>query len=135
MESSYGIGVKNRYELFYDDEEDPTELLRQQEEEKERRKAEKITSKDKPKRPGAQGSQASGERGCQENPKGSTDQQGARTERRTQGRQQASADSQAGPGGQVCRPRGAGQPAGLRGTEEPAQPRGSGACGRLGKPV
>ncbi|XP_049514908.1 plasminogen activator inhibitor 1 RNA-binding protein isoform X2 [Dermacentor silvarum] len=47
MESSYGIGVKNRYELFYDDEEDPTELLRQQEEEKERRKAEKSTAKDK----------------------------------------------------------------------------------------
>lgn len=55
MESSYGIGVKNRYELFYDDEEDPTELLRQQEEEKERRKAEKITSKDKPKGPAPKG--------------------------------------------------------------------------------
>ncbi|XP_037288030.2 uncharacterized protein LOC119180980 [Rhipicephalus microplus] len=51
MESSYGIGVKNRYELFYDDEEDPTELLRQQEEEKERRKAEKTTAKDKSKGP------------------------------------------------------------------------------------
>ncbi|KAL1425312.1 hypothetical protein MTO96_019286 [Rhipicephalus appendiculatus] len=51
MESSYGIGVKNRYELFYDDEEDPTELLRQQEEEKERRKAEKSTAKDKSKGP------------------------------------------------------------------------------------
>ncbi|XP_077561421.1 intracellular hyaluronan-binding protein 4.S-like isoform X1 [Haemaphysalis longicornis] len=49
MESSYGIGVKNRYELFYDDEEDPTELLRQQELEKERRKAEKTTTKDKSK--------------------------------------------------------------------------------------
>lgn len=55
MESSYGIGVKNRYELFYDDEEDPTELLRQQEEEKERRKAEKITSKDKAKGPAPKG--------------------------------------------------------------------------------
>lgn len=51
MESSYGIGVKNRYELFYDDEGDPTELLRQQEEEKERRKAEKTTAKDKTKGP------------------------------------------------------------------------------------
>ncbi|XP_064477051.1 SERPINE1 mRNA-binding protein 1-like isoform X2 [Ornithodoros turicata] len=49
MENSYGIGVKNRYELFYDDDEDPVELLRQQEEEKEKRKAEKITSKDKSK--------------------------------------------------------------------------------------
>lgn len=48
MENTYGIGVKNRYELFYNEEEDPLEILRQQEEEKERRKAEKL-QKDKTK--------------------------------------------------------------------------------------
>ncbi|GFX63301.1 HABP4_PAI-RBP1 domain-containing protein [Trichonephila clavipes] len=49
MENAYGIGVKNRYELFYDDDVDPLELLRQKEEEKERRKAEKSNPKDKSK--------------------------------------------------------------------------------------
>uniref|UniRef100_A0A1W7RA01 Plasminogen activator inhibitor 1 RNA-binding protein n=1 Tax=Hadrurus spadix TaxID=141984 RepID=A0A1W7RA01_9SCOR len=48
MENTYGIGVKNRYELFYNEEEDPLEILKQQEEEKERRKAEKL-QKDKSK--------------------------------------------------------------------------------------
>ncbi|GFY57318.1 HABP4_PAI-RBP1 domain-containing protein [Trichonephila inaurata madagascariensis] len=49
MENAYGIGVKNRYELFYDDNVDPLELLRQKEEEKERRKIEKSNPKDKSK--------------------------------------------------------------------------------------
>ncbi|KAK7066600.1 Plasminogen activator inhibitor 1 RNA-binding protein [Halocaridina rubra] len=31
MENSYGIGVRNRYELFYDDEADPMDLLKQTE--------------------------------------------------------------------------------------------------------
>ncbi|XP_067124180.1 SERPINE1 mRNA-binding protein 1-like [Centruroides vittatus] len=48
MENTYGIGVKNRYELFYNEEEDPLEILKQQEEERERRKAEKL-QKDKTK--------------------------------------------------------------------------------------
>lgn len=38
MENAYGIGVKNRYELFYDDEEDPLDIIKQQEEEKRKKK-------------------------------------------------------------------------------------------------
>ena len=30
MENSYGIGVRNRYELFYDDEMDPMDMLKKQ---------------------------------------------------------------------------------------------------------
>jgi len=32
MENSYGIGVTNRYALFYDDTEDHNDILKQQEE-------------------------------------------------------------------------------------------------------
>lgn len=38
MESCYGIGVRNRYDLFLNEEEDPLDILRQQEEEKEKKK-------------------------------------------------------------------------------------------------
>lgn len=31
MENSYGIGVRNRYELFYDEDIDPMDLLKQTE--------------------------------------------------------------------------------------------------------
>ncbi|GFS39131.1 HABP4_PAI-RBP1 domain-containing protein [Nephila pilipes] len=47
MENAYGIGVKNRYELFYDEDVDPFEIIRQREEEKEKRKTEKTHPKDK----------------------------------------------------------------------------------------
>jgi plasminogen activator inhibitor 1 RNA-binding protein len=48
MESvAHGIGVKNRYALFYDEDLDPLEILRQQEEEKQKRKTEKTQCKDK----------------------------------------------------------------------------------------
>lgn len=36
MENSYGIGVRNRYELFYDEEVDPLDLLKQTEKVKEK---------------------------------------------------------------------------------------------------
>ncbi|XP_054708232.1 plasminogen activator inhibitor 1 RNA-binding protein-like [Uloborus diversus] len=49
MENAYGIGVKNRYELFYDEDVDPLEIIRQQEAEKEKRKTDKTHSKDKTK--------------------------------------------------------------------------------------
>ena len=49
MENAYGIGVKNRYELFYDEDVDPLEIIRQQEEEKEKRKTDKAHFKDKSK--------------------------------------------------------------------------------------
>lgn len=49
MENAYGIGVKNRYELFYDEDVDPLEIIRQQEEEKEKRKSDKSHPKDKSK--------------------------------------------------------------------------------------
>lgn len=49
MENAYGIGVKNRYELFYDEDVDPLEIIRQQEEEKEKRKTDKAHCKDKSK--------------------------------------------------------------------------------------
>ncbi|KAG8202039.1 hypothetical protein JTE90_010408 [Oedothorax gibbosus] len=49
MENAYGIGVKNRYELFYDEDVDPLEIIRQQEEEKEKRKTDKSLPKDKTK--------------------------------------------------------------------------------------
>ncbi|XP_067139347.1 SERPINE1 mRNA-binding protein 1-like, partial [Centruroides vittatus] len=42
METTYGVGIKNRYELFYDDEEDPLEILRQQQKETEKKKVEKV---------------------------------------------------------------------------------------------
>lgn len=49
MENAYGIGVKNRYELFYNEDVDPLEIIRQQEEEKEKRKTDKAHCKDKSK--------------------------------------------------------------------------------------
>lgn len=49
MENAYGIGVKNRYELFYDEDVDPLEIIRQQEEEKVKRKTDKTLTKDKTK--------------------------------------------------------------------------------------
>lgn len=50
MESvAHGIGVKNRYALFYDEDLDPLEILRKQEEEKLKRKTEKTQCKDKTK--------------------------------------------------------------------------------------
>lgn len=49
MENTYGIGVKNRYELFYNEDVDPLEIIRQQEEEKEKRKTDKAHTKDKSK--------------------------------------------------------------------------------------
>lgn len=36
MENSYGIGVRNRYELFYDEDVDPLDLLKQTEKVKEK---------------------------------------------------------------------------------------------------
>lgn len=45
----HGIGVQNRYALFYDEDVDPLEILRQQEEEKQKRKTEKTMCKDKTK--------------------------------------------------------------------------------------
>lgn len=45
----HGIGVQNRYALFYDEDVDPLEILRQQEEEKQKRKTEKTQCKDKAK--------------------------------------------------------------------------------------
>lgn len=52
MESvAHGIGVKNRYALFYDEDLDPLEIIRQQEEEKQKRKTEKTQCKDKSKVP------------------------------------------------------------------------------------
>lgn len=47
MENAYGIGVKNRYELFYDEDVDPLEIIRQREEEKEKRKTDKTSPIDK----------------------------------------------------------------------------------------
>ncbi|XP_054714219.1 plasminogen activator inhibitor 1 RNA-binding protein-like [Uloborus diversus] len=49
MESTlaHGIGVKNRYALFYDEDVDPLEILRQQEEEKQKRKTDKTQPKEK----------------------------------------------------------------------------------------
>lgn len=44
---AHGIGVTNRFELFYNEDVDPLEILRQQEEEKQRRKVEKTHVKDK----------------------------------------------------------------------------------------
>ncbi|GAB6028762.1 hypothetical protein CHUAL_014143 [Chamberlinius hualienensis] len=38
MESSYGIGVKNRYECFYDDEDDPLDVIKQHDEDKKKKK-------------------------------------------------------------------------------------------------
>lgn len=49
MENAYGIGVKNRYELFYNEDLDPLEIIRQKEEEKEKRKSDKSHPKDKSK--------------------------------------------------------------------------------------
>ncbi|XP_076352906.1 intracellular hyaluronan-binding protein 4.S-like isoform X2 [Tachypleus tridentatus] len=42
MENAYGIGVKNRYDIFLNEEEDPLEILKQHEEEKEKRKTDKV---------------------------------------------------------------------------------------------
>lgn len=41
MENSYGIGVRNRYELFYDEDVDPMDLLKQQSEKVKDKAAEK----------------------------------------------------------------------------------------------
>lgn len=42
MESSYGIGIKNRYELFYDDEDDPLDVIKQHDEDKKKKKESKL---------------------------------------------------------------------------------------------
>uniref|UniRef100_A0A1W7R9Y6 Plasminogen activator inhibitor 1 RNA-binding protein n=1 Tax=Hadrurus spadix TaxID=141984 RepID=A0A1W7R9Y6_9SCOR len=47
METTYGIGVKNRYELFCDDEDDPLEILRKQEEENRKLKLENLSKTNK----------------------------------------------------------------------------------------
>ncbi|KFM78487.1 Plasminogen activator inhibitor 1 RNA-binding protein, partial [Stegodyphus mimosarum] len=44
---AHGIGVQNRYALFYDEDVDPLEILRQQEEEKQKRKTDKTQCKGK----------------------------------------------------------------------------------------
>lgn len=46
MENSYGIGVRNRYALFLDDESDPLELLKEKEQEKEQKKKSKVAEKE-----------------------------------------------------------------------------------------
>lgn len=46
MENSYGIGVRNRYALFLDDESDPLELLKEKEQEKEQKKKTKVGEKE-----------------------------------------------------------------------------------------
>ena len=46
MESQYGIAVKNKYELFLNEDEDPLEILRLQEEAKLKKKDDKPTKKD-----------------------------------------------------------------------------------------
>ena len=46
MENAYGIGVKNRYELFYDDEEDPLDIIKKQEDEKKKKKELKLHEKE-----------------------------------------------------------------------------------------
>lgn len=46
MENSYGIGVRNRYALFLDDESDPLELLKEKEQEKEQKKKTKVAEKE-----------------------------------------------------------------------------------------
>lgn len=49
METTYGVGIKNRYELFYDEEEDPFEILSQQQKESEKKKLEKVSKNTKTK--------------------------------------------------------------------------------------
>ncbi|XP_025834213.1 plasminogen activator inhibitor 1 RNA-binding protein-like [Agrilus planipennis] len=46
MENSYGIGTRNRYALFLDDESDPLELLKEKEQEKEQKKKNKASEKE-----------------------------------------------------------------------------------------
>ena len=46
MENSYGVWTKNRYALFYDEEEDPLEVLKVQEQEKEAKKKTKLSEKE-----------------------------------------------------------------------------------------
>ena len=45
MENSYGIGVTNRYALFYDESEDHLDILKQQEERQIERKKSRETKK------------------------------------------------------------------------------------------
>jgi len=46
MESSYGIGVTNRYALFFDNEDDPLDVLKIHEQEKEAKKKSKVSEKE-----------------------------------------------------------------------------------------
>lgn len=46
MENSYGIGVRNRYALFLDDESDPLEVLKETEKQKADKKKTKIAEKE-----------------------------------------------------------------------------------------
>ncbi|XP_076308906.1 uncharacterized protein LOC143224648 isoform X2 [Tachypleus tridentatus] len=47
MENAYGIGVKNRYDIFLNEDEDPLEILKQQEEKKEKKKTDKVSKEPK----------------------------------------------------------------------------------------
>lgn len=46
MDSQYGIAVRNKFELFLDDDADPLEILRVQEEEKKKKKDDTVKGKD-----------------------------------------------------------------------------------------
>lgn len=46
MENSYGIGVRNRYALFLDDESDPLEVLKETEKQKADKKKTKVAEKE-----------------------------------------------------------------------------------------
>ncbi len=46
MENQYGIAVKNKFDLFLDEDDDPLEILRQTEESRLKKKDEKVKGKD-----------------------------------------------------------------------------------------